>query len=181
MDRTSVKTRLGTGRKPVNWALGLPAKCWSKLDSRHLTVGVVFAFMLAPVLVLAQKDITGKTWTRWDQDWKLSYLVGFYAGYKADGDIFRQAERDHPLRKPVERNPASVDRYKIERREYYSRQLKYDFEAIRELLDIFYTDPDNALIPVPEAIRIITLRSDGELERSEFLLQRERRKALQGK
>ena len=146
----------------------------------HLTVAFLVLLVL-PGLLPAQRDITGKTWTRWEPDRKIAYLVGFYAGLKADGTIFRQAERDHPLRKPVERNPASVDRYKAERKEYYARNLKYDFKSIRVLLDIFYTDPDNLLIPVPEAIRIIALREDGNRERAEFLLLRERRKSLEGK
>ena len=69
----------------------------------------------------------------------------------------------------------------MERREYYARKLKYDFNMIRQLLDVFYTDPDNLLIPVPEAIRIIALREDGNRERANFLLLRERRKSLEGK
>ncbi len=142
--------------------------------------------MLIPIILLscqlfAQRDITGKTWTRWDESRKIIYLAGFYAGLKADAAVFGQAERDHPLRKPIERNPASVDRYKVERREFYARKLKYDFNMIGKLLDVFYTDPDNLLIPVPEAIRIIALREDGNRERSDFLLLRERRKALEGK
>lgn len=134
-----------------------------------------------PTFLFAQRDITGRTWTRWEESRKIAYLGGFYAGLKADAAIFGQAERDHPFRKSVERNPASVDRYKSERREFYARKLKYDFNMIRKLLDVFYTDPDNLLIPVPEAIRIITLREDGNSERADFLLLRERRKALEGK
>ena len=141
----------------------------------------LLALLWMPSFLTAQRDITGRTWTRWEQDRKIAYLAGFYAGLKADAAIFGQAERDHPLRKPVERNPASVDRYKVERREFYARKLKYDFKMIRKLLDVFYTDPDNLLIPVPEAIRIIALREEGNSERADFLLLRERRKALEGK
>lgn len=141
---------------------------------------LLFPVILLSTQLFAQRDITGRTWTRWDEGRKIAYLAGFYAGLKADGAIFRQAERDHQLRKSVERNPASVDRYKVERREYYARSLKYDFKMICQLLDVFYTDPDNLLIPVPETIRIITLREDGKRERADFLLMRERRKALEG-
>ena len=142
---------------------------------------ILLVLLGLPTFLPAQRDITGKTWTRWEQDRKIAYLVGFYAGLKADAAIFGQAERDHLLRKPAERNPASVDRYKVERREFYARKLKYDFKMIRKLLDVFYTDPDNLLIPVPEAIRIIALREEGNSERADFLLLRERRKALEGK
>ena len=141
----------------------------------------LLALLWLPALLIAQRDITGKTWTRWEQSRKIVYLAGFYAGLKADAVVFGQAERDHPLRKPIERNPASVDRYKAERKEYYARKLKYNFNMIGKLLDVFYTDPDNLLIPVPEAIRIIALREDGNRERSDFLLLRERRKSLEGK
>ncbi len=144
-------------------------------------MGVICAILLAPGLALAQPDITGRTWTRWEEDRKIAYLAGFYAGLKADAAVFGQAERDHPLRKPVERDPTSVDRYKVERREFYARKLKYNFNMIRKLLDVFYTDPDNLLIPVTEAIRIIALREDGNRERADFLLLRERRKSLEGK
>lgn len=142
---------------------------------------ILLVMLGLPASLLAQRDITGRTWTRWEGDRKIAYLGGFYAGLKANDAIFRQAERDHPLRKPVERTPASVDRYKSERREYYARNLKYDFNMLRKLLDVFYTDSDNILIPVPEAIRIIVLREDGNHERADFLLLRERRKALEGK
>ncbi len=141
----------------------------------------LLALLWMPSFLSAQQDITGRTWTRWEEGRKIVYLAGFYAGLKADAAVFGQAERDHPLRKPVERNPASVDRYKAERREFYARKLKYNFNMIGKLLDVFYTDPDNLLIPVPEAIRIIALREDGNRERSDFLLLRERRKALEGK
>jgi hypothetical protein len=142
---------------------------------------VLLGLLCLPCLLQAQRDITGRTWTRWENNRKLVYLGGFYAGLKADVTIFRQAERDYPLREPTERNPVSVDRYKADRREFYARKLKYDFKMICKLLDVFYTDPDNLLIPVPEAIRIIALRTDGDRERAEFLLMRERRKSLEGK
>ena len=140
----------------------------------------LLALLYLPGLLTAQRDITGRTWTRWEEDRKIAYLAGFYAGLKANGAIFRQAERDHPLQKPTERNPASVDRYKVEQREFYASKLKFDFNMLRKLLDVFYTDPDNLPIPVPETIRIIALREDGNRERADFLLLRERRKALEG-
>lgn len=152
----------------------------TRLTIRSLPVLLLLGSTLSSGPAYAQKTITGKTWTRWDEGRKIAYLTGFYAGFTADGDLFRQAERDHPLRKPAERNPASVDRYKAERREYFSRELKYDFKLIMATLDAFYTDPDNMPIPVNEAIRIVALRADGNHERSDYLLQRERRKALKG-
>lgn len=150
---------------------------------RFILFTLVWLFVagLFPGILLGQNERTGKSWTRWEDDHKIIYLMGFYAGMRADGAIFQQAERDHPIDKPIQKNPVSIDRYKAERREYYSRYLKYDFKRIKGLLDVFYTDPDNLEIPVPEAIRIIVLRSEGKLERAHFLLLWERRKAMEGK
>lgn len=146
----------------------------------RLTLGWLLVAGLFPVILPGQ-DRTGKSWTRWEDDHKVIYLMGFYAGMQADGAIFRQAERDHPIQEPIQREPVSIDRYKAERREYYSRDLKYDFKRIKDLLDVFYTDPDNLEIPVPDAIRIIALRSEEKLERAHFILLQARRKAMEGK
>jgi hypothetical protein len=153
----------------------------SKRRAILFIVGWLFVAGLCQQNLLGQNERTGKSWTRWKEDHKIIYLMGFYAGMRADGTIFQQAERDHPIDKPTQREPVSIDRYKAERREYYSRQLKYDFKQIKELLDVFYTDPGNLEIPVPEAIRIIALRSEDKLERANFLLLWERRKAMEGK
>ena len=153
-----------------------------------MNMGLAFKLcqLLVPVFLFsgqlfAQRDISGKTWTRWDRDWKVTYLMGFYAGRKVDAALFREAERDHPIWDPTQREPAKVRRYKTDRSEYSGRELRYDFKQLRDLLDVFYTDPDNLPIAVPAAIRIILLRQAGDLERSDFLLQRERRKELRGK
>ena len=142
---------------------------------------VLVAALLGPALLLAQRDISGKTWTQWDPDWKVVYLMGFYAGRKAEGALFRQAEKDYPRWDPTQYEPAKVRRYKTDRSEFSARDLKYDFKVMRTLLDLFYTHPDNLLIPLPEALRMVLLREQGHAERADFLLQRERRKALKGK
>ena len=153
----------------------------SKLHKRYTAaVSALVIMLMLPGIITAQQNITGRLWSQWDESRKVIFLARFYAGLLTDMAVFAQAEQDYSFRQPTESNPVSVDRYKAERREYYSDNLKYDFNMIRQLLDVFYTDPDNLLIPVTEAIRIIALRADGNLERSEFLLMRERRKALEG-
>ena len=141
-----------------------------------------------PVLLLlfcsqlfVQQDITGKTWIRWGESRQVAYLAGFYAGLKTDAGVFRQAERDHRRRGSNQRDTVTSERYKSERQEYYARKVKYNFNLLRQLLDAFYKDPDNLLISTPEAIRIVMLRQEGDRERADFLLKRERRKVLQGK
>lgn len=131
--------------------------------------------------LLAQPDITGKSWTRWDQGRQEAYLRGFYAALKVDRVLLREAQGSLYRLNPRESDPLTTERYKQARREHYSRQVKYDFKLLRQLVDVFYTHPDNLSIPAPEAIRIVMLRQEGDTERADFLLMRERRKALEGK
>jgi hypothetical protein len=155
----------------------------NRSERRHILIvlGWLAITGLLPGILPGQNERTGKSWTRWEDENKVIYLMGFYAGMRADGSIFQQAEKDHPIQNPVQRAPASIDRYKAERREYYSRNLKYDFKLIKDLLDAFYTDPDNIAIPVPEAIRIISLRSENRLDRARDILIQARRKTMEGK
>ncbi len=151
------------------------------MSSRHLTLGAICVLLLVPRLAYAQKDITGKTWTRWDHGRQEAYLRGFYAGLKVDRVLLREAQGSSYRLNPMESDPLTTERYKQARKEYYSRRVKYDFKLLRRLVDVFYTHPDNLSIPAPEAIRIVMLRQEGATERADFLLQRVRRKVLEGK
>ena len=146
----------------------------------RIAAGFMTVCSLVPGSAWAQTTINGRVWDQWDHDHKVLYLMGFYDGFKAHGLVFNQAEHDHPLREPFSTPPSSVIRYKADRQEYYSRNLKLNYKAISDHVDIFYTDSDNLDIPVPEAIRIVALRDEGQTERADFLLKTERRKFLQG-
>ncbi len=151
------------------------------MSNRHLTLGAIWVLLLIPRLAYPQKDITGKSWTRWDEGRQEAYIRGFYAGLKVDRVLLREAQGSTYRLNPMESDRLTTERYKQARKEHYSRQVKYDFKLLRQLVDVFYTHPDNLTIPAPEAIRIVMLRQDGATERADFLLLRERRKALKGK
>ena len=129
----------------------------------------------------AQRDVTGTQWQSWKADRRMGYLIGFYAGLKSDYAGFQTAERGQNLAQPGMTNPMVTARYKMERSEYYSRTIKYDFKLLARMMDAFYADPDNLAIPLPETIRILRLRDAGKTERADFLLLRERRKSLGGR
>lgn len=148
---------------------------------RPCPYGLALGIMLCGSQIFAQQDITGQTWTRWNEGQQVIYLAGFYAGLKADAAVFGQAERDHPARRTNESNTLIIERYKYDRQEYYADNIKYNFNTLRQLLDAFYRDPDNLLIAAPDAIRITMLRQDGQVERADFLLLTARRDRLRGR
>ena len=112
---------------------------------------------------------------------KLSYLAGFYAGLKSDSQVAAEAQRDHPTKNPMRTNAVAYGRYWFDRQDFMAPSLKNDFKPIAKLLDAFYTDDDNTLIVLPEAIRIAALRQEGDIERSEYYLLQQRRKTLKGR
>ena len=144
-----------------------------------LRTGLAALLILAPLL--AQRDVDGNHWTRWEPARRLAYLSGFYAGLKADRAVFDKAERGQDRGQPGISDPLVSGLYKWERTEYYSRQIRYDFKMMARLIDVFYTDPDNMGIPVPDALRIIMLRADQAIQRADYLLMLGRRKALEGR
>lgn len=150
------------------------------MNSRGRWAAILLICMaLSPLL--AQRDVTGTQWENWKPDRRMGYLIGFYAGLKADYAGFQAAERGQNLAQPGMTNPMVTARYKLERSEYYSRNIKYDFKLLARMMDAFYADTDNLAIPLPETIRILRLRDAGQTERAGFLLLRERRKSLGGR
>ena len=112
---------------------------------------------------------------------KLAYLAGFYAGLKSDSRVAAEAQRDHPTKNPMRTNAVAYGRYWFDRQDYMVPSLNNDFKSIAKVLDAFYTVEDNILIVLPEAIRIVALRQEGDIQRSEDYLLQQRRKTLKGR
>jgi len=142
---------------------------------------MILCLIMAAGPLFAQRDITGQDWKQWKPGRRISYLIGFYAGLKADRAVFNEAEKTPYRNEPGVSDPLIAGRYKSERNEYYAADIKYNFKNLAKRIDVFYSDPDNLGIPVPETVRIIMLRAEMELQRADFLLMRERRKSLKGR
>ena len=151
------------------------------MHSRNTILRILAVALVIMAPLLAQRDVDGSHWTRWEPARRLAYLTGFYAGLKADRAVFDQAERGQDRSQPGISDPLVTGLYKLERTEYYSREIRYDFKMMARLIDVFYTDPDNLGIPLPDALRIVMLRSSKAVQRADYLLMMARRKALEGR
>ena len=148
---------------------------------RKFPLTIIILVIIASSPLYGQRDITGQEWKSWQPGRRISYLIGFYAGLKADRAVFNQAEKTPYRSEPGAGDPLIEGRYKLERDEYYSSDIKYNFKDLAKRVDVFYSDNGNLGIPVPEALRIIMLRAEKEGQRADFLLMRERRKSLEGR
>ncbi len=134
-----------------------------------------------PQEVSAQRDINGNSWTRWNNDRKMAYVVGFYAGLKADYRAFLDAEKHYGLKSTNPVPPVVIDVYKRDRDAFYADRIKYNFKQLIEILNVFYDIELNRLIPLPAAIKISMLEQDNQRNRSKALLIEERRKILKNR
>ena len=146
-----------------------------------LSLIVAATMLFSTDLLRAQKDISGKQWTRMEAQEKLAYLAGFYAGLKSDSRVAAAAQKDHPTKNPMRTNAVAYGRYWFDRQDYLLPSLNNNIKSIAKLLDAFFTVDENISIVLPAAIRIVALRQEGDIQRSEDHLLQERRKALKGR
>lgn len=143
-----------------------------------LVVVVIFAI---PQEASGQRDINGITWIKWNNDRKMAYVVGFYAGLKTDYRTFLDAEKRYSLNSTNPVPPTVIAVYKQDRQGYYADRIKYNFRQLVEILNVFYDIEMNKLIPLPAAIKISMLQQDNQQNRSKALLNEERRKILKNR
>lgn len=144
-------------------------------------VMIVVVSSALPQEASAQRDINGISWTKWNNDRKMAYVVGFYAGLKADNRAFLDAERHYGLKSTNPVPPAVIAVYKRDREAFYADRIKYNFKQLVEILNVFYDIEMNRLIPLPAAIKISMLDQDNQRNRSKALLIEERRKTLKNR
>lgn len=153
------------------------------MGSRFQWITVLIAVVVCtlPQAAFAQRDINGISWTKWNNDRKMAYVVGFYAGLKADYGAFRDAESHYGLNSTNPVPPVIIEVYKRDRKAFYADRIKYNFKQLIEILDVFYDIEFNRLIPLPAAIKISMLDQDNQRNRSKALLIEERRKTLKNR
>jgi len=137
-------------------------------------------FLLFALLMLtgitAQKITPAEYWNKLTLGEKVAFINGAYAA-GAKLKYHHQQE----VRKQYKQDPNWVEPYYIERfyeivDEHRSKKVGYDIEIIAKAMDAFYSNYDNTLIPVMEALRIVSLNQDGKREKANlYLLQAQRK------
>jgi len=126
--------------------------------------------------ITAQKTTPAEYWTKLTMGEKVAFINGAYAA-GAKLKYHHQQE----VRKQYKQDPNWVEPYYIERfyeivDEHRSKKVGYHIEMIAKAMDAFYSNYDNTLIPVMEALRIVSLNQDGKREKANlYLLQAQRK------
>ena len=72
--------------------------------------------------------------------------------------------------------PYYIERYYSISDEYIAEEVGYNIKIIALHIDAFYSNSDNLLIPVMQALRIVSLMQDGESEAANLRLLRSQQK-----
>lgn len=123
-----------------------------------------------------QKKTPASYWKSLEMKEKISFINGVYAtGAKL------KYHHKQEVKKQYNQNPAWVEPYYVERfyeiiDEHRSKKAGYDVSLVAKALDAFYSNYDNNLIPLLEALRIVSLAQDGKVEKADTYLIKAQKK-----
>ena len=122
------------------------------------------------------KPLPADFWNSYSLEEKIAFINGAY------GAVAKlKSHHESEVKKQYMHNDNWVEPYYIERfysisDEYIAEEVGYNINIIALHIDAFYTNSDNFLIPVMQALRIVSLMQDGESEAANLRLLRSQQK-----
>ena len=140
---------------------------------RIITLLLLCGFVFSGI----NNDINGNVWANWSNGEKDSFLKGFYSSQLTLNNHLKNAIQYDSAGDPYWQKPFVLVMYEQNMKEFISVKMGINIVELGGRLDAFYGDSDNKIIAVMEAIRIICLRADGDIERADWFVLKSRRNA----
>ena len=133
-------------------------------------------FFIIKSLYSQSKTSPADFWKDYSIDEKIAFINGAY-GAVAKLKSHHKSE----VRKQYVHDDNWVEPYYIERfyniaDEYISKEVGYNIKVVALHIDAFYSNSDNTKIPLMQALRIVSLMQDGEVEAANLRLLRAQQK-----
>ena len=138
---------------------------------------ITLLFLCGFVFSGINNDINGNVWANWSNGEKDSFLKGFYSSQLTLNNHLKNAIQYDSSGDPYWKKPFVLVMYEQNMKEFTSVKMGINIGELGGRLDAFYGDSDNKIIAVIEAIRIICLRADGDIERADWFVLQSRRNA----
>ncbi|MFQ6673771.1 MAG: hypothetical protein ACE5GH_03165 [Fidelibacterota bacterium] len=120
-------------------------------------------------------------WHSLEQNEKVAFVQGVYTGLAQSLEILRTEGARQKHQDPYW-SPPFVHEHSAQRlKEYYLKEGSFDYTQAVDLLDAFYTNPDNAHVDIMVALHILMLHQNGETRRANELLLLKQRDTLEGR
>ena len=141
-----------------------------KISVIYFTVSFIFC------QVSTQNQLSIDFWTGLSEPEKISFVNGAYGTIS-----LLKKHHQHEVRKQYLHDKNWVQPYYIERfydiaDEYRSEEAGYNLKIIIMHMNAFYSNSDNAKIPILEAMRIVSLMQDGYRDKANIRLLQAQRK-----
>ena len=132
---------------------------------RFLTIILLFNLSSA-----TNFESTGNNWISMEKNEKLFFLEGFFVSQITLNKYLQDAIKYDSSGDPYWQKPFVLVMYEQNLKEFSSSKIGINTIKISDYLDAFYQDSQNIKIPIVEAIRIISLRADGNNERADWFI-----------
>ena len=132
---------------------------------RFLTIILLFNLSSA-----TNFESTGNNWISMKKNEKLFFLEGFFVSQITLNKYLQDAIKYDSSGDPYWQKPFVLVMYEQNLKEFSSSKIGINTIKISDYLDAFYQDSQNIKIPIVEAIRIISLRADGNNERAGWFI-----------
>ncbi|MAJ43859.1 MAG: hypothetical protein CMF96_03815 [Candidatus Marinimicrobia bacterium] len=132
-------------------------------------------FLISIVFSNLNSKVIGDEWQTWGKNEKEVFLNGFYSSLHTLNKYLEDAIKFDSAGDPYWEKPFVLVMYEQNLKEFSSIKIGPYMSEIIDRLDAFYQKQENIDIPVIEAIRIICLRADGQIERADWFVLQNRR------
>lgn len=122
-------------------------------------------------------NLSGNDWGNWSKNEKSTFLKGFYSSQLTLNNHLKNAIKYESAGDPYWQKPFVIVMYEQNLKEFTSIKMGINIDELSGRLDAFFQDVENKNISIMESIRIISLRVEGDIERSDWFLLQSRRNA----
>ena len=133
-------------------------------------------FLLFFTVIHSQSEAPADYWMKLIQGEKVAFVNGAYGGVAR-----MKLHHEREVQKQYMKDPYWIQPYYINRfydivDEHISQDVTYDLNIVAGHIDALYANYDNRNIPLIEAIRIVSVSQDGELQKADLILLRAQKK-----
>lgn len=136
----------------------------------------IFSMVMVLHAVDFNTNFSGHTWSEWDETKKDSFISGFLSSQVILDQHLKEVIRYDKAGNPYWQKPFVVVMYEKDLSEYTSVKVGFDVPELRHRIDVFYDEDTNLSILVADAIRIVCLRADGDIERADWFVFQSRQR-----
>ena len=140
-----------------------------------MKIGLFILFILQ-TLNAQTKKTPAEFWKSYNIKEKIAFINGAYGAIAKLKSHHKSEVKKQYINYDNWIEPYYIERFYSIADEYIAEEVGYNIKIIALHIDSFYSNSDNVLIPIMQALRIVSLMQDGESEAANLRLLRAQQK-----